>query len=151
MHKQSGAVLIVALIFLLLITAIAASLMTSGSFETVMVDNKQQREAVFHLSESAVEQITKNQAAFNSALNANGTPYTASAALKPLGSSTKSYSVQVEYLKGPGTKRLPINNSFGLVTNQTFEIRADAGTVDGKVVTELVQGVTRMMPNPIAE
>jgi hypothetical protein len=56
MHKQRGAVLIVSLILLLLITAIAVSTISSSTFQTSMAANAQQRESVFRLAESAAEQ-----------------------------------------------------------------------------------------------
>lgn len=151
MKNQNGAVLVIALIFLLLITAIAASLMTSGSFETVIVTNKQQREDVFQTAESSLEQVSVNTAAFDSAYNANGAVYNADASLKPLDAgSGKVYHAAVEALQGKGTTRLAPGNSFGLVKNQMFEVRADASTtdIDRPVATQIVQGATRFMPDP---
>lgn len=151
MKNQSGAVLVIALVFLLLITAIAASLMTSGSFETVIVANKLQREDVFHAAESALEQTFTNTAAFNSANGANGTVVDVSANLNALpANSGKVYRAEIEVLSGAGTKRPIPGNSFGLLKNDMYEIRADASTddADHRVATQIVQGVTRFRPNP---
>ena len=150
MEKQNGAVLVVALIFLLLITAIAASLMTSGSFETKIAGNKQERENIFHIAESAVDQVIPNDAAFTSAFNANGAPFNANVLLKalPATDSDKQYGVVVEWLNQQ-------RQAFGQSLNaggkyEMYEVRSTAQTTDipPRLSTELVLGLARFRQGP---
>jgi hypothetical protein len=151
MNKQRGAVLVIALIFLLLITAIAASLMTSGSFETVMVANKQKRDDLFHVGEAGVEQVLRNDAIFQAADTANGT-VNANQLLAALpANSSSTYVAEVEALSLPGVKGAKpkksgesIDGSAGTSGSYlSYEIRSTASALDNSMATELVLGVAR--------
>lgn len=158
MANQRGAVLVLALIFLLLITAVAASLMTGGTFETVMVGNAQQREHLFRAAESAVEQILPKQPPFSSARSSNKV-YEVPAAQLAKPEPGIGYDVQIEYLAG-AARPVP-DNELGSFVYSMYEVQGTAYTTtdskdesgeeikteNGRMKTQLVQGLGRMEPN----
>jgi type IV pilus assembly PilX-like protein len=139
MKKQRGAVLLVSLIFLLLITAIAASLMTSGSFETVMIGNVQQKENVFRTAESAVEQAAHQDIVFSEARKRTVPYEVPSGDLAELNENLE-YKVEVEYLSAAG-RLPPAGFGIGEFQYQMYEIRGEANTSDERIGTEVIQGV----------
>lgn len=146
MKKERGAVLIIALIFLLLITAIGAALVSSGSFQTVMVGNVQQREDVFRTAESAAEQTLANDAMAQTAANAlNVVQAVPAAQMNPLpANSGKAYSATVVAINAPG--RMVAGYSAGTVMYRTYEIRGSAKANDNRVQTDVVLGALRLAP-----
>lgn len=151
MNKQRGAVLVIALIFLLLITAIAASLMTSGSFETVMVANKQKRNDQFHTGEAGVNQVLNDNVIFEAADQAKGT-VNANHLLAALPATTgNNYTAEVEALSIEGVKAAKpkkIGESIDGATGGSgsylsYEVRSTATALDNSMATEIVMGIAR--------
>lgn len=158
MNHQRGAVLVLALIFLLLITAVAASLMTGGTFETVMVGNAQQREHIFRAAESSVEQVLPKQPPF-SAARSSGQVYSVPASQLADPEPGMGYDVKIEYLTG-ASRPVPDNELGSFVysmyqvqgtayttTDSTSESGETTKTENGRMKTQLVQGLGRMEPN----
>jgi Tfp pilus assembly protein PilX len=149
MKNERGAVLIIALIFLLLITAIAASLMTSGSFQTTMVANVQQREAIFRAAESVVQQTLVNNAARDRAVNSPGVIQLVPVAEIRALPANADYNYSATMVSVPGATRMASGYSTGAVVFQTFEIRGSAARNDGRVQTDVVLGALRLTNPPM--
>lgn len=142
MHRQQGAVLVISLIFLLLITAIAVASMTGGTQQTMVVSNAQQREAVFRSAESVVEQ-TLTLANYNQAMNKPiGEPYTA-AATSHVADSSATAKIACK------SRRLPLNGwEIGSYAVFVYEASGAIETDDERIQTEVLQGVGTMLPTP---
>lgn len=155
-NHQRGAVLIVSLIFLLLITFIALTTMSSSTFQTTMATNMQQRASVFRVAESAAEQSLA-EASWSGANNAhliwegNGRSvaaqriYTTPSASLVSPEYNVSMSATVVYL---GDGALPEDFSFDSqgpkLKNFIYEARGAATTDDGKIATRVIQGVSKL-------
>jgi type IV pilus assembly protein PilX len=150
MRNERGAVLIVALIFLLLITAIAASLMTSGSFQTVMVGNVQQRESIFRAAESAVQQTVDNTAMRKQALNAvevvQAVPAGQLRALPADADHTYGATIVASSSSRPAVG-YSLSGGDGQLGYKTFEIRGTAARNDNRVQTDVVLGALMLVPD----
>lgn len=148
-YRQQGAVLIVSLVLLLIITAIAASTLTSSTFQTVVSNNAQKRDTVFHVAESAAERVLPmSVATTNSARKAgeNGHPVTLTSSNQP-GIGTPTAKViypgdkdgkRPAYLKG---------TSFGSGVQyiiRNYEVQGKANTSDGNVSTTVIMGVAKV-------
>jgi len=154
-HHQQGATLVVSLIMLLIITAIAASTLTSSTFQTKMSANAQQRTAVFRAAESATEQVLPISPTTASAAKAAGTGGTTMATTNPqtdLIDSAKFSTVVIDMDLNPSNKQshdfmgsgTGIKN--GLVSYQVhpFEVRGNAVSQDGRIYSQVVVGVGRV-------
>lgn len=78
-HRQRGAVLAVSLIFLLLLSIVAISLMRSGQLEVLMAGNAQSRLSAFELAEGITEAIMvrwEDNLKTNAAVCSSGHPNT---------------------------------------------------------------------------
>jgi uncharacterized protein YycO len=155
MHKQRGAVLIVSLILLLLITAIAVSTISSSTFQTAMAANAQQRETILRAAESAAEQPLTDDIlskAYNAFLKWGGTK----------NESDRIYSVPEDKLKGDlpmeaTVLHLGVANAEYFDPKQykyyVYESRGLAHSADdddskkAKVSTQVVQGVAKLSPS----
>lgn len=151
MRRQQGAVLIVSLVLLLIITAIAASTLTSSTFQTVVSNNAQKRDTVFHVAESATERVLPMSPAVTDsarkAKTAGYKPTLATSDHEQPGVATPTAKIiypgdqdgkRPAYLKG---------TSFGSGVQyviRNYEIQGDAQTTDGKVKTKVVAGVAKV-------
>jgi hypothetical protein len=150
-YRQRGAVLVVCLILLLIITAIAASTLSSGTFQTSIATNAQKRETVFRVAESAVEQVLPLSAdVANKArkAEASDTRYSVpniSTGQPGLGTPTAT----VKYPGDEDGKRnlfLPgvaLGGDVAYVV-RNYEIEGSAKTSDAKVGTKVVLGVAKV-------
>jgi type II secretory pathway pseudopilin PulG len=150
MKHQNGAVLVVSLVLLLLITAIAVSTISSSTFQTTMSTNAQQREAVFRNAESAAERAISMEtleAAYSLYLKSKKAR-TYSVPSSKLGANQAAEAIYV------GASQ-PFGSMFGYKYH-IFETRGTAFSTDGnsstaKVKTEVVQGATRLLPDASGE
>lgn len=155
MNKQRGAVLIVSLIMLLLITAIALSTISGSTFQTAMTTNAQQRESILRVAESAAEQPL-NKSTLNSAYNAyykwkgtKDTPdrfYSVPAAQLVTGEPDVSMSSQVLFMQTANAENFdPKMFKYYVYESRGKAYSSEAGTeVDAKLATQVTQGVTRL-------
>lgn len=159
MKNQKGAVLIVSLIMLLLITAIALSTLSGSTFQTVMTNNAQQRESVMRVAESAAEQPLNEDMltdVYNKYLRWNGLPAadktkknrffevpSASLSTEEPGLVMSSQVMFVEYAWAenydPKLFRYYIYESQGSAHSSESLTAAEA-----KLATQVVQGVARL-------
>lgn len=147
-HSQQGAVLIVSLILLLLITVIALSTMSSSTFQTAMVINAQQRESVFRTAESAAEQALYADAftqAYNAYLKNGNAQASYSIPSSNLHTPLTNVTMTAQLLcKGKGSaatyQELSANSGSQMVS-KIYESRGNANTSDQKVATQVVQGI----------
>jgi|SRR5690606_10153739 len=149
MNSQRGAVLVTSLILLLIITAIAISTLSSGTFQTVMTTNAQQRQTVLRVAETITEdQLPLTVAVANQAFIAQktGDSY-----------SVPSVSVSQSNIRNPGAvvqaqsearpALLPgvqLSTSGVSYVVRAYEVRGSAATSDGKIGTTVVVGVGRI-------
>lgn len=150
-YRQRGAVLVVCLILLLIITAIAASTLSSGTFQTSIATNAQKRETVFRVAESAVEQVLPLSAdAANGARQAEVS--NSSYSVPGITTSQPGVATPSAKVKYPGDKDgkrnlfLPGVAIGGDVTYvvRNYEIEGSAKTGDDKVGTKVVLGVAKV-------
>jgi hypothetical protein len=150
-YRQQGAVLIVSLVLLLIITAIAASTLTSSTFQTVVSNNAQKRDTIFHVAESAAERVLPlSVAVANQARKAQltNTSYTVTLTTSNQ-AGTAIPTAKVTYPGDKDGKRnlfLPGVAIGGDVTYivRNYEIQGDAKTTDSKVGTSVVMGVGKV-------
>ena len=155
MKKQSGAVLIVSLILLLLITAIAMSTISSSTFQTAMATNAQQRESILRVAESAAEQPLNKQN-LNSAYNAyykwKGTQVTAdrffgvAAADLHTSEPDVTMSSHLLFLQTANAENFdPKMFKYYVYESRGKAYSSEAANeASAKLATQVVQGVTRL-------
>jgi type IV pilus assembly protein PilX len=148
-RRERGAVLIVSLVLLLIITAIAASTLTSSTFQTVVSNNAQKRDTVFHVAESAAERILP--LADNVTAAARKTPKTAQKVTLTTSSQpgVAIPEARVTYPGDEGGQRAASLSglSMGSGVNyyiRSYEIQGDAKTSDDKVKSRVVMGVSKV-------
>lgn len=150
-QRERGAVLIVSLILLLIITAIAASTLTSGTFQTVVSNNAQKRDTVFHVAESAAERtLPLSPTTTNNARNASNTTGVA-VTLSPSGQSGLDTPIAKVIYPGDKDGKRPAylkGTAFGSGVQyviRTYEVQGKAQTSDGgNVATTVVMGVAKV-------
>lgn len=149
--KQRGAVLIVSLVLLLLITAIAVSTISSSTFQTTMTANAQLRESVLRSAESAAEQPL-TEATLQKALNAffkwQGTQVAGDRVYKvPTSQFSKdTMSAKVLYMGVANAEYFDPKQYKYFVYESQGKARSSDSTDDAKakVYTEVVQGVAKL-------
>lgn len=150
-HRQRGAVLIVCLVLLLIITAIAASTLSSGTFQTSIATNAQKRETVFRVAESATEQVLPLSAdAANGARNAEASQ--SSYTVPDISTDQAGVDQPVAKVTYPGDRDgkrnlfLPGVAIGGDVTYvvRDYEVEGSAKTSDGRIGTKVVLGIAKV-------
>lgn len=143
MRSQRGAVLVVSLIFLLIITAIAVASLSGSTLQTVMARNAQLREAIFRATESAIEQAIEFPNVFDRAL-ATAAGFAVPGVTTSVDDSEADARVSclqarpiVGYQIGGGT-------SYAVFV---FDATATANTTDDRVASRITQGVAIGMPD----
>lgn len=154
-RSQRGAVLIVSLILLLIITAIAASVMTSSTFQTKISANAQQRESVFRVAESATEQLLPlsqpTASAAAAAASTVGTTVSVTTSQSEVGTLTAKVYYQGDTLAMrplflPGTA-VGCGGGGGVISvARTYDVKGDATSVDGRIHSQIAVGVARVEP-----
>lgn len=159
MKNQQGAVLIVSLVMLLLITAIALSTLTGSTFQTIMTSNAQQRESMLRVAESAAEQPLSRPnltSAFNTYLRWNGMGesvrtkqdrfFSIASANLTTEEPDATMSAQVMYVDHARPENQdPKLFWYYIYESQGFAHSSEAATAaDAKVATQVIQGVARL-------
>lgn len=65
LHRQNGAALITALVFLVIMTMLALTSMSTNTLEEKMAANSQEINRAFQTAETGLEQVFNDEAAFN--------------------------------------------------------------------------------------
>lgn len=153
--RERGATLIVALILLLLITVVAATTLTNSTFMTAITGNVQQREVVFRVAESAVEQVLALPV---TQLDAAEKQKAAAATLsdEPLVVSEALLATPQPHLKNPkATIRYLDDRPYYGAGEQLgseapvikqYEVSGVAETSSERTKTTVVQGISRVLP-----
>jgi type II secretory pathway pseudopilin PulG len=157
MKNQRGAVLIVSLVLLLLITMVAVTTISSSTFQTVMVNNAQQREFAFRAAESATEQALDADATLAPAYNTylrwkgSGNPDDRYFTVPSASLSTPMHGVDglaaTVYYMGAGPQPIgeSIREGSGIKKqNAIYEVRGFAKSSDDKLQSQIIQGVSRL-------
>jgi len=156
LYQQQGATLVVSLIMLLIITAIAASTLTSSTFQTKMSANAQQRATVLRAAESATEQVLPITDATASAARTAGTNGAVMATTNPQTDlidtakfSTVVVDMDLDVNNGQSHPYKADGSGFrreGALQYQVhpFEVRGSAVTQDGRIYSQVVVGVGRV-------
>lgn len=161
-RSQRGAVLVVSLVLLLLITLVAVTTISSSTFQTVMVNNAQQREFVFRAAESVVDQSLDEMATLRPAYDTymvwTGTnnPDDRAFEVPSARLSTPMHGIDslaaAAYYMGRGSQ--PIGESLRgdsagfKKQNAIYEIRGTAKSSDDKVTSQIIQGVSSLTHVP---
>ena len=136
-HGQQGAVLLVTLIMLTLLTLVVFSTLRSSSVDAKIGTNEFLRGITFQAAESAVEQVVQSKANFPSV---NGPPATDTFAI-PAGNSGIDTRVQTSAVFKTNGCRPATDQSFSIPVHH-FEVVASAETVrDTPARTQVVSGV----------
>ena len=155
-QSQRGAVLIVSLILLLLITAIAASVLISSTFQTKISANMQQRESVFRVAESATEQVLPLTVA-NAASAIAASPTTGvTVAVATTQPNVDTPAAKI-YYPGDALAKRPLlfpgvavgcGGGGGVVyVARNYDVRGDATSSDTHIHSQVDVGVSRVEPD----
>jgi hypothetical protein len=153
--RERGAALVVALVMLLLITAVAAATMTNSTFLTAITGNVQQREGVFRVAESAVEQTldlpstqwmaaetTKASAAtLDDELLAVDASHLSSAQ-----TNVDDPTATIRYLEARPYYGTGEQLGEGAPQVKSYEVTGTAESKSGRVATTIVQGISKVVP-----
>jgi hypothetical protein len=148
-RREKGAVLVVSLVLLLIITAIAASTLTSSTFQTVVSNNAQKRDVVFRAAESAVERVLPlDPALLNSAYKAGvaGHKVTLTGPEQPgveIPQVKVTYAGDEDGQRQANLKGISLGGEWNYVI-RTYEVQGDAKSVDGKVQTQVIAGIAKV-------
>lgn len=144
--RQCGAVLVVSLVLLLLITLVALATISGSTFQTTKVNNMQKRESIFRVGESAAEQaLTSDNVA--QAYNSSTSNFTVPADALTTPERDAVMAAIVTY-RGDGP--LPVGYSIEnnkKWTNRTYESAGSSRSSDGRAATRVIQGASKTEPN----
>ena len=132
--KQEGFVLVTSMIFAAVLALIAISAMKGVTLETKIVNMHQNKETTHQLAQSAIDQ------AFNRSDNFLDATISAPVTISQTGISAPTATVRVV------ANDLNVSGGFDadVLVATAYEIDGVATTVDNKVVTQIVQGVTKI-------
>ena len=140
-ESQSGAALITALIFLVIMTMLALTSLSTTTLEEKMAANSQETNRVFQAAESGLARAYNDDAAFNTS-NTATTPYTPTATT--IGDYNATLSYTAIYIQATKPPRLAM---FEVGTTQAyhFDLSAEAST-PAATTTTLNQGAFQIGP-----
>ncbi len=159
-EKQHGATLIVALVFLLILTAAGITAVRLATVEERMASNSQFRGATFQLAQSEIKaqllffnQNIANRASLQTALTNAAAPITrfpnrlADQALTAQISTTGlTQSSKINFMAKPDCATLGLGDSFESFSCRQYEMTMRS-TLSGGAYSEQVQGIYFITPN----
>jgi type IV pilus assembly protein PilX len=142
-QHQSGAVLIVSLIMLLVLTIIGVTSMRSATLEEKMAANSMNYNVTFHAAESAIENALDDT---NSLVQAIVTSDTVEVDLD-VGDSSIDSSADVTYLGSGLAFGYTIGNNNSAFSSYRFNATGSASRDNSGATITMSQGVRRIGPN----
>jgi type IV pilus assembly protein PilX len=142
-HRQSGAVLIVSLIMLLVLTIIGVTAMRSTTLEEKMAANIMNYNVTFHAAESAIENALDDT---NSLVQAILTENTISVNLD-IGDSSITSSADVTYLGSGIAFGFSLGQNSSAFSSYRFDATGTATRDNNGANVSMSQGVRRIGPN----
>lgn len=146
--RQRGAVLVMALVILLVMTILGVTVMNTASLESTMAGNTQETNRAFHAAESGLEHSMTDGSVFSTMINPGdsnaptGVTYT-------FGSSPATATVVTTYdARGETSKRTPDRskvNSSTLFGTANFKL-VSTGRTTLLAQSEVKQGVSQVTP-----
>jgi type IV pilus assembly protein PilX len=142
-HRQSGAVLFVSLIMLLVLTLIGVTAMRSSTLEEKMAANTMNHNITFHAAESAIENALDDT---NSLVQAILTESTISVNLN-MGDSSVTSSADVTYLGSGIALGFSLGQNSSAFSSYKFDATGTASRANSGANVSMSQGVRRIGPN----
>lgn len=146
-NAQRGVALIVALVFLLMLTILGVTVMQTASLEGRMAGNAQETNRAFHSAESAIEQIFTDGAIFGGLIYPGSTVTTT--LQYPPSNPNATVNVTATYAakknKMPRARDRENIDSALNYGAAVFDLRSDA-TTSAQANTVLLQGVAQATP-----
>ncbi len=134
--KQSGAVLMTALVLLVIMTMLGLTSMTTSTLEEKMAANSQDINRAFQTAESGLEMVFSDENAFNTS-NTTASDGTANDLYTPSATTVGSYSASVSYNAVMLQMARPPRNSGWDSSNAFyhFDLNATSSTASGSTST----------------
>jgi len=146
--SQRGVALVVALVFLLLLTILGVTVMNTSALEGRMAGNTQETNRAFHAAESALENVFVDGTVFNGLANPGAT--TSTTLKYPTTNPHATVNVNVTYAqkleKMPRVRNRANINSVTDYGAAVFDLESDA-TTNAQAKSKLKQGVDQPTPN----
>jgi type IV pilus assembly protein PilX len=140
---QSGAVLVISLILLLVLTVIGVTSMRSATLEEKMAANTMNHDATFHAAESAIENALDDT---NSLVQAILTSNTVTVNLD-VGDSSVTTDAQVKYLGSGIALGFSLGQNSSAFSSYRFDATGTATRANTGASVTVSQGVRRIGPN----
>lgn len=142
-HKQSGAVLVISLILLLVLTIIGVSSMRSATLEEKMAANNMNYGITFHAAESAIENALDDTDSLVQAILSNNTVQVN----LNIGDTSVSSSANVKYLGAGIAYGFSIGQNSSAFSSYRFDATGTASRTNTGANISMSQGVRRIGPN----
>ncbi len=141
-RREQGIALVIALVFLLMLTILGVAVMDTASLEGRMSGNTQEMNRAFHAAESAFDYVFKDGSVYSSLI------YPGNETTTTVGYPHTTVTMTV--IRGQDTKTLPRAKdrmkAFGQgYEGANFDMKSDATTVSN-ANSKLVQGVAQVKP-----
>ena len=142
-RQQSGAVLFVSLIMLLVLTIIGVTAMRSSTLEEKMAANTMNYGMTFHAAESAIENALDDT---NSLVQAILTSDTITVDLD-IGESSITSSADIKYLGSGIAYGYSLGQNSSAFSSYRFDATGTANRTNSGAAVSMSQGVRRIGPN----
>ena len=142
-HRQSGAVLVISLILLLVLTVIGVTSMRSATLEEKMAANSMNYGVTFHAAESAIENALDDTNSLVQAILTSGTV----AVDLDVGDSSVNSSANVTYLGSGIALGFSLGQNSSAFSSYRFDTTGTATRTNTGASVSVSQGVRRIGPN----
>lgn len=143
LHHQSGAVLIISLIMLLVMTIIGVTAMRSSTLEEKMAANTMNYNITFHAAESAIENALDDTTSLVQAIVTNS-PVSVNL---DVGDSSITSNANVTYLGSGIALGFSLGQNASAFSSYSFDATGTASRANSGANVSMSQGVRRIGPN----
>lgn len=143
LHQQSGAVLIISLIMLLVMTIIGVTAMRSSTLEEKMAANTMNYNITFHAAESAIENALDDTTSLVQAIVTNS-PVSVDL---DVGDSSITSNADVTYLGSGIALGFSLGQNASAFSSYRFDATGTASRANSGANVSMSQGVRRIGPN----
>ena len=141
-QHQQGAVLLISLIILVVMTIISVSMMGNSTLEERMAANQMNEHLTLHASESATEIMVADTDTLSQALT-SATPITVSV---DVGNSAITASAELSYQGAANPSGWSMGVNQGTFMAHTIKTVGTATKTNANATTSTAQGITRIGP-----
>ena len=142
-HRQSGAVLIVSLVMLLVMTIIGVTAMSSATLEEKMASNTMNYNVTFHAAESAIENALDDTSSLVQAILSESTVTVD----LDIGDSSVTSSADVTYMGSGIAYGFSLGQNSSAFSSYRFDATGTASRSNSGANVSMSQGVRRIGPN----